>query len=167
MGYWSEHPMGGDEPLDETYRMYRIMAKLTNVENINEILENDDEDGSSLTKLIYSIIEKPKLVFDVLISLQMRFVFPWAIYEKAIEIKNEEVKELLKEAIGDGGHNRRCYHHTDPGPATYSKTLYDNWDEICTGNIDSALEAKLDGKGLLTVIFESIANDEPKMVNCN
>lgn len=48
MGYWSYHPMGGDSPLDEQYKIYNLIIKNEETKDYEDFYDIPYEDKKIL-----------------------------------------------------------------------------------------------------------------------
>lgn len=138
MGYWHEHPMAGDTPLDveggidEAY-IYPA-AHAAGVDH-EDLFDKTNLYARFLEKVLPAVLDDPG-VFNGYEAF--RFVLPYMVATYGVKVTDELHNIRLKSMIGDGGAGERGF--GDPvgdfkNPADYAKELHDNWDALMRGEI--------------------------------
>jgi hypothetical protein len=150
IGYWSQHPMAGDHPLDLQYdflsavigtKLYSSLTDENNYDKIKELFIREIQSGS-VEKLL---MERGD---------DFEFIPPFVIADYAIIIADKHLSGLLKDMISDGGADNRGYDENEsPSPQVYADDLREKWDGLMDGTIPfSTLERCT---GLLETIVTS------------
>jgi len=112
MGYWTDHPMGGDAPMDlEGDLLSRYDSEY-------------DEDHCYFEQPKEEIREKIEKDFLVLLKEAEEadnFTFPWILMNYGVQFPEEYLERVI-ELIGDGDGAERGY-SPDEGPAIYCERL--------------------------------------------
>jgi len=166
MGYWSEHPMGGDSPMDSQFVIMDVL--FTGEEFDNEEIYTYDEIKKRLSEQIEKVLEVVKE------DLDDEFVLPFTIAEFEVQIKDKTLSEEIKEMIYDGDNCERGYEY-DPVPTKennytdfdrpicYANQLRDLWDELMENK--SKFNELGKNKGLFVIINEQIEKDDLGLIN--
>lgn len=173
MGYWGNHPMAGDAPLDaisilECYAFEEAGINrdedvdATEIKNaIENVKYNLIDEGTEL------LIEEDKYFED------FSFVIPFIFLNYDIRFPKDKIDTLIN-LLGDGGASRRGYDEDSEGPMEtvlvirkYKEYLFDEEKTVddAIENIPKEDLAKLFDKGLLATIIEHKDSGEDGLVN--
>jgi len=142
MGYWSQHPLGGDDPQDQIANFIGVL--FPDIDDVDELTLNTVQ--KFILEKIGEISEKP-MAFNI----YDEYILPFLIAEFKIQIKDKGLSEKIKEMIEDAG----SYKFGDEVPQNgdddfpskennwnelsssfdYGRKLYDLWDQLMNGSI--------------------------------
>ena len=182
MGYWSTHPLGGDQPLDAQLYFYEelgieaLFRKYDDKECSKKEKEKRKEDFlKTLSKALETKLDKA--LEDEYVK-DYAFIIPYTVAQHGLLIKNRNLAERLKNLIGDGGAYNRGYeikesniengYNEFQSPSDFASQLKDNWEDIVlTG--EAKYKDLSRAKGLFEILCEE-ADDrnngkKPKLIN--
>jgi hypothetical protein len=166
MGYWSEHPMGGDSPLDDKEELMRQVYELTEAEESLFYSPDSPARAELIEKMKNLFIEKLPQLIEFSENLDCPWVLPYQIVEFEIKITDKNLSDQIKELIGDGGSEERYYDKDEKeSPLTHASYLYSIWDELMAGT--KPFE-NLEDPGLLAAFAKKISEDNNEgFININ
>lgn len=165
MGYWSEHPLGGDQPLDAQLFLYKELG----IKDLyDKCFLEESTDREKLQAFLQSLKSNLKNNLDKVLKhpyiKKYPFVIPYTVAENNLILKDNELILKLKNLIGDGGAYNRGYaveesnrgngYNNFNSPSDYASELRDNWEHIVSGSIVYSDLAK--GKCLFEVLSTQI-----------
>jgi hypothetical protein len=176
MGYWSEHPLGGDSPGDVKYSLLEYLFKEEGYD-LNYIIEEVEmkTKRKRLKKKLPELVDNFNIIFEGHDSdyygHRFDFVLPFTVIDYGVTINGEVISKKLKDMIKDGGGGDRGYHQPQKAtpdnnwnkfehPQDYCDQLRYYWDELITGKktVDEVQLGKY--KGLLQTLSEEIDKDQ-------
>lgn len=182
MGYWSKHPLGGDQPLDAQLYLYEelgieaLFRKYDDKECSKKEKEKRKEDFlKALSKALETKLDKA-LEYEYV--KDYAFIIPYTVAENGLLLKDKKLADRLKSLIGDGGACNRGYeikeskrengYNNFQSPFDFASELRDNWEDIVlTGKVKYKDLSR--AKGLFEVLSEKIdkknSEEEPKVIN--
>lgn len=162
MGYWDDHPMAGDTPLDVKGDLEN---KLTSLLPEPTTFDRWEEDPCE-TLLTEDSIRTLLILMDLgewEAYENHNFVIPFLMVQFRITTQDEELSERLREMIGDGGAAYRGYpKNYHEGPEPYAKALYNAWPKLMSGEL--SMESFDNCRGLFEVMADTligVTNENP------
>lgn len=183
MGYWSEHPLGGDQPTDDKCD---LCQEIFEIKCCDEEDDNDEDSGiendecnfilteESLTKFVKNMKDDEDIESDF-----GCFIIPFLVAEQELRITDKKLSKKIKSLIQDGNAGNRGYdvpyrkskkfptkennYNNLESPFDYARQLYDNWDGLMDGTISFDILGQCPG------LFEAIEDHKDKegLVNVN
>jgi hypothetical protein len=184
MGYWSEHPMGGDAPLDvkseldsflfpekDRVKMDETEYKTRLIANLNEIIGLDyirgehptdemKEKSRSVLRNFMSNEEQLERTLRGMFRNDCSFVLPFTLIEHEIGVKDKALSDKVKSMIGDGGAYERGYDVPKNTDENYPDKE-NNWNDL-ESPFDFAVKLYDLWDGMMegSVTFDVLENDE-------
>lgn len=167
MGYWSEHPMGGDYPQDLALDVYYYIIKKENMTYLDDFFEGIDEQKRR------EILNKYK--HELLYNMNdYGFVIPYIFIDYSIRFDDQKDLDKIKDLMNDGGAVDRGYDEDEFGPHIYAEALKRNVEYIFSSKYTTKEAIKLIpkedlellyDKGLIETIIEDSENNTKGLIN--
>ena len=191
MGYWSEHPMGGDSPLDAISYAQQLYDKRI-IESVDIDPDScpcewacwfpDDKvdyilhhiDKKELAEIKKEIGEDSKFIKSLIATFdtggwesEYVFTLPFFLVKNEIRIKAKYLRKELKGMIADGGGSKRGYKDNE-GSCKYAVVLEKYWDALMDGTLSFKnyfKNTKNFDAGLVSAISKHIVEEKFGLIN--